>query len=50
MPDSREPLAQITNLYMDVRYGEYKIAEKKIDDANAVWERLLKLLKMLEGK
>jgi len=50
VPDIREPLAQITNLYMHVRYGEDKIEEKKIDDANAVWERLLKLLKRLEGK
>ena len=49
-PDSREPLKEITSLYLDVRYGEHQIEEKKIDDANTIWEKLLNLLKGHEGQ
>jgi Domain of unknown function (DUF4129) len=44
-PDSREPLNEITGLYIDVRYGEKPIDDKKTDDANTVWQRLLNILK-----
>ena len=45
VPDGREPLNEITNLYIGVRYGECQMEDKKIDDANSLWERLLNLLK-----
>ena len=49
-PDSIEPLQEITSLYLDVRYGECQIEEKKTDDANTVWEKLLSILKGHEGQ
>ena len=49
-PDSIEPLQEITSLYLDVRYGERQIEDKKTDDANTVWEKLLNLLKGHEGQ
>jgi len=49
-PDIIEPLQEITNLYLDVRYGERQIEDKKTDDANTVWEKLLNLLKGHEGQ
>jgi hypothetical protein len=49
-PDSTEPLQEITSLYLDVRYGEHQIEDKKTDDANVVWEKLLNVLKGHEGK
>ena len=48
-PDSIEPLQEITSLYLDVRYGERQIEDKKTDEANTVWEKLLNLLKGHEG-
>jgi uncharacterized membrane protein len=49
-PDSIEPLQEITSLYLDVRYGEDQIEDKKTDEANTVWEKLLNLLKGHEGQ
>jgi cbb3-type cytochrome oxidase subunit 3 len=40
IPDGVEPLTELTKLYVDVRYGEYQIEEKKIDNANSLWRRL----------
>jgi hypothetical protein len=45
VPDSKEPLNEITGLYLDVRYGEHQMEDRKIDDANNIWERLRNLLK-----
>ena len=50
VPDSIEPLQEITSLYLDVRYGEHQIEDKKTDDANTIWEKLLNLLKGHEGQ
>ena len=47
---AREPLHEITSLYLDVRYGEHQIEDKKTDDANTVWGKLLNLLKGHEGQ
>jgi hypothetical protein len=44
-PEGREPLNEITGLYIDVRYGEHQMEDRKIDDANTVWQRLLNILK-----
>ena len=49
-PDTREPLNEITGLYIDVRYGEHQIEDRKIDDANTVWQRLLNILNEPESK
>jgi hypothetical protein len=48
VPDGKEPLNEITRLYIDVRYGEHQMEDKKIDDANSIWEKLRNLLKRLE--
>ena len=45
VPDSKEPLNEITRLYIDVRYGERQEEEKKVDTANNIWEGLRNLLK-----
>ena len=44
VPDGREPLNEITGLYIDVRYGEKAINDKKTDNANTIWQRLLNML------
>ena len=49
-PDSIEPLQEITSLYLDVRYGEHQIEDKKTDDANTIWGKLLNLLIGHEGQ
>jgi hypothetical protein len=49
-PDGREPLNEITSLYIDVRYGEHQMEDKRIDDANSNWGKLLNILKGPEGK
>ena len=40
LPDEKEPLNEITDLYIDVRYGEHVIEEKSIDKANNIWRTL----------
>ena len=49
-PDSVEPLQEITSLYLDVRYGEHQIEDRKTDAANTVWEKLLNVLRGHEGQ
>ena len=49
-PDSTEPLQEITSLYLDVRYGEHQIEDKRTDEANTVWEKLLNVLQGHEGQ
>jgi len=49
VPDGKEPLARITNLYDDVRYGEIQPREKQVDNANNLWKTLRSLLKSLRG-
>lgn len=40
IPDGKEPLTELTGLYVDARYGEKEPGEKKIDNANSLWRRL----------
>ena len=40
LPDEKEPLNEITDLYIDARYGEHVIEEKSIDKANNIWRTL----------
>jgi heme/copper-type cytochrome/quinol oxidase subunit 2 len=44
-PDGKEPLNEITDLYINVRYGEFQTEEKKTDEANSIWEKLLNILR-----
>ena len=49
VPDGSEPLNEITGLYVDVRYGERQVEEKRVDDANNLWVRLRNTLKSFKG-
>lgn len=40
VPESGEPLNDLTELYGAVRYGEQEPTEQRIDDANVVWRTL----------
>lgn len=44
VPDGREPLNEITKLYVNVRYGEREVEDKKVDDANNIWKILRNIL------
>ncbi len=50
VPDSREPLNDLTDLYLNVRYGEIIARENQIDNANRIWRTLRGLLKGLRGE
>ena len=43
LPDEKEPLNEITDLYIDARYGEHPTEEKQTDKANSIWEKLRSL-------
>jgi len=49
VPDSGEPLNQITDLYVNVRYGEINVPEEQVDSANSLWQTLRGLLRKLRG-
>jgi hypothetical protein len=49
IPDSKEPLHEITDLYLDVRYGEHPAEEKQTDKANSIWEKLRSLFTGQDG-
>lgn len=50
VPDGSEPVANLTNLYVDVRYGDVEAGDREVDDANRLW-KVLKglLLKLARG-
>jgi hypothetical protein len=50
MPESQEPLKQITDMYVDVRYGETKLPEEKVDNANRLWRILRGIFRGLRGE
>jgi len=43
IPAGKEPLHEITDLYIGVRYGERPAEEKQTDKANSIWEKLRSL-------
>ena len=45
VPDGKEPLDEITGLYIDARYGDHPVEEKKTDRANSIWQKLRGLFK-----
>jgi len=49
MPESTEPVGQITELYSDVRYGDIQAPEERVDDANTLWQKVRNLLRGLRG-
>jgi hypothetical protein len=50
VPESREPLTQLTDMYVDVRYGETGLPEAKVDSANGLWRILRALFRGLRGE
>jgi hypothetical protein len=49
VPDSGEPLTRITDMYVNVRYGEVNVPEEQVDSANSLWQTLCGLLRKLRG-
>jgi large-conductance mechanosensitive channel len=49
VPDSGEPLNEVTGLYENVRYGETSLPEEQVDNANSLWRTLRGLLRRLRG-
>ena len=45
VPDGKEPLDEITGLYIDARYGDHPAEEKRTDRANSIWQKLRNLFK-----
>jgi len=48
VPDSGEQLGELTDLYIDVRYGDLEVGDKKIEHANSLWRALRRLLRRPE--
>lgn len=48
-PGGSEQLAQLTELYIDVRYGDLKAQDKQVSQANILWRVLRRLLRGLRG-
>lgn len=44
IPDSSKPLSELTNLYIDVRYGDLEAEYKQVRYANSLWKVLQRLL------
>ena len=45
VPDSSEQLGELTNLYIDVRYGDLEVENEKVEHANSLWRVLRRLLR-----
>jgi hypothetical protein len=50
VPDSHEPLTKLTDMYMDVRYGETKLTKEQADNAGGIWRVLRALIRGLRGE
>jgi hypothetical protein len=48
VPDSSEKLGELTNLYIDVRYGDLEAKEAKVEYANSLWRVLRRLFRRPE--
>ena len=44
VPEASEQLGELTNLYIDARYGDYQAEDKQVDYANRLWRTLKRLL------
>lgn len=49
VPNGSEQVGELTELYIDVRYGELEVEDKKVHDANSLWKALRRLLTRPEG-
>jgi hypothetical protein len=47
VPDSREPVGRLTDIYNEVRYGEIKAREEQVDRANGLWRVIHGLLRRI---
>jgi len=45
VPDGREQLTEITDLYVNVRYGEMETRRRQLDRANSLWQTLKGILR-----
>jgi hypothetical protein len=48
IPDSSEKLGELTNLYVEVRYGDLEVKNEKVEHANNLWRVLRRLLRRPE--
>jgi len=47
VPESGEPLGDITSLYENVRYGDMKAPEERVESANSWWQKLRAMIRKL---
>ncbi|HEY41326.1 MAG TPA: DUF4129 domain-containing protein [Dehalococcoidia bacterium] len=45
VPDGQAPLTEITDLYVNVRYGEIETHKRQVDRANSLWQTLKSILR-----
>ena len=50
LPESGEPLQNITGEYEDVRYGEISAPAERVDSANSLWQKLKRILRSIRGE
>jgi hypothetical protein len=50
VPEGQEPLKQITEIYVDVRYGEIKPPEEKVEKANSLSQLLRNIFRGIRGE
>jgi len=48
VPDSGEQLGELTDLYIDVRYGDLEAGDEKVEHANSLWRVIRRLLRRPE--
>lgn len=48
VPEGSEPVGELTNLYVNVRYGELEAGDRQVDYANSLWQVLRRLLRRPE--
>ena len=49
IPDGSEPLGDLTNLYVNVRYGDLEAEDKQVEQANNSWRFFNRLLQRFAG-
>lgn len=45
LPEGSGQVGEITELYIDVRYGEHDVGARQVDHANSLWRKLRRLLR-----
>lgn len=48
VPDGSEQVGELTNLYINVRYGDIKAEDKQVDYANNLWKALKRVVDRLK--